>query len=324
MSLNPIRQRPVHQQDQQARQTDQHQCRCNHQNNQTSVFNQNQKTHINVLSSPNYYGKQTAVQRSANAGEAVARMYEQGRYDELANAQIQYADRTNGGPISIDGALAYSRTSMRPLDKNGDGVISAEDGTVDQSLLRMIGGEDGKISNAENAAYTMFMDTLGGGAPDGVITSTESRRGILPQTLRQQAEQARANGDTAKAEEYLAQADELEQQYSEKIQGFVSGLNLEARDQALTMPERSSNPGNMGELGLDRPPSAFNSVSPFNQNNNQSNLIPQAEIFAIPMNMFQQQGQAQNQPSQSNPQTMQLLNLFQQLLSMFLGRSGSF
>lgn len=208
---------------------------------------------INLLNAGNYYGKGGAVKNSANVGASVASIFKQGRYEDLKNATINYSQKDNNGKVSIDGALAYSKASMEGMDKDNNGTIDAKDG-IDPNLLKMIDADgDGKISNAENTAYTMFMDTLGGNAPDGVLTPEEMSRGTLPQQMRELAAKEKAAGMNEKSEQLLKQADELQQQYSEKIKGFVSGMKLEERDKALAMPTRSNTPGNLGELGLDKP-----------------------------------------------------------------------
>jgi hypothetical protein len=243
---------------------------------------------INLLNAGNYYGKGGAIKNSANVGESVATIFKQGRSEELKDATINYSQKDANGKVSIDGALAYSKASMTGLDKNSDGVIDDKDG-IDPSLLKMIGGEDGKISNAENTGYTMFMDTLGGSSPDGVLTPEETAKGILPQRLRQQAAEEKLMGMTESSQKLEKQADELEKQYSEKIQGFVKGMKLEERDKALTMPKKSNTPGNLSELGLDKP-------VPQDENNQIIGLLKQI-LKAIGINTAQQ---SQCQQPQTN------------------------
>lgn len=277
---------------------------------------------INALSAGNFYGKNTLVQRSANAGASVASIFQQGRYQDLAGANITYSEQQNG-KVNIDGALAYSRASMAGLDGNKDNVIDAND-NIDPSLLRMVDSNgDGKISNAENTAYTMFTDTLGGSTPNGVITADEQNRSILPQRMRQQAQAERALGKTDSADQLEKQASDLEKQYHDQIAGFTSGMKLEERDKALNMPTRSSTPGNLQELGLDKPAVQNQSSTQIpnfcQQNTNQNNLLALLEQILKQNNNnssnTNQQNNNLNQTQNVDPQ--QALNIIQQIMGLF-------
>ncbi|MEI7474957.1 MAG: hypothetical protein WCK67_09290 [bacterium] len=308
---------------------------------------------INAVTAGNFYGKNgigknKAVQDGANVGESVASIFKQGRSEDLQNATIQYATKENG-KVSIDGALAYSRTSMVGLDKNGDGIIDAKDG-IDPSLLRMIDANgDGKIDAAENAAYTMFADTLGGNAPDGILTPDEANKAVLPQRMRMQAQKEKelamllpkekAAGLNEKAAQFEKQADELEKQYHDKIAGFVKGMNLEARDKSLVMPTKGKTPGNLKDLGLDQPAQNspvqssnpndivaqlgqwlettknVNGQSPFTFSNTQSN---DNLISSTPYNLFSDGANAQ-QTAPSSQLNQKSLNILQQLVKLLSG-----
>lgn len=43
---------------------------------------------IDFLNAGNYYGKNSIVKNSANAGESVATLFKQGRYEDLQKASV--------------------------------------------------------------------------------------------------------------------------------------------------------------------------------------------------------------------------------------------
>ncbi|MEW5822250.1 MAG: hypothetical protein AB1782_18795 [Cyanobacteriota bacterium] len=127
----------------------------------------------------------------------------------LQNTSIDYASNP-GGKASIDKGLAYSKESLKALDKDGNGIINTKEAGALGSLIDL--NNDGKISTAENLAYTMYQDASG--KMDGILTALE-----------------RATADTAMLQD--------PNQARQQMQQLLNGHNLELKSLQFDIRENS-------------------------------------------------------------------------------------
>lgn len=135
-----------------------------------------QQIFINGYTGP--YNPQFPVGIGANAGFNTAQLMKNRRYNELSQAVVQYTVPDQFGRLNIDSALAFTKESSKALTPNS--VISKDEFINNNELaqsanlplaykvnfLETMGrifdavdlNKDGKVSNAENTAYTIFQD----------------------------------------------------------------------------------------------------------------------------------------------------------------------
>lgn len=141
---------------------------------------------------------QTPIDKGFDAGNQVADSYQQGDYASVWNSDIRYEyrdpslgkDPEGHNKLSVDSGLAYSRNALKGLDEDGSGDVSTDEYAqmfgqdTDPAEASKIAGlidqnGDGKISAAENLAWTIFADSNSSKddgtpiPPDGKITQKE-------------------------------------------------------------------------------------------------------------------------------------------------------
>lgn len=136
---------------------------------------------MNINGDKGPFDNKTPVGRGANAGYQVTDLLKKGEYDKLEFATIEYMPKFPDGKYSVDAALAFSRESLKAIDKDLNGHItkdefnltqeSTQEQVLPQNLKQRLSGildkifdvidinNDGKVDNAENTAYTVFQDS---------------------------------------------------------------------------------------------------------------------------------------------------------------------
>lgn len=145
---------------------------------------------------------------------------------ELMFSDIEYTTKEND-KYSIDGGLAFALKSLEALDANGDGVASAQEGGAIGKVVDL--NNDGKISGAENLAYTMYQDAAG--EMDGKATAKERYKADLallsdPETAKAQMQKIYDGNKLGEREAALQQKQQQEQQSQMVNQQLAMMMNF--------------------------------------------------------------------------------------------------